>query len=759
MPVAYHHTSLGRLFSLRSKLIILMSLVVVFACSSLSWYFITQHITSQTQSLLHIGTLLSQNLAFDGRYSLYTKDRVGLRQLIAGALPAKEVVYIRFTDSTGHTLAASSKGMLAHRDTLTRSEARPLFPDQFIAHQAIHSRATEPHITSFRVTGEGRELIPPNHGKTETVFTTFFAKQAETIYDFAVPILRDRQHTTLDPSLAFELQQGSESLNSGPDSPTLVYGLVQIGLSDVYLQKNLHAMIWQVVLIALCIMAIGIALTVLLASRFTTPLKALTGMATRVSKGELSALLPKKTDDEIGDLTAAFNHMTQSLRDRNWVVDNQIQRLKTLNHIGSAITSSVSLPTLLPTVLDLMVNQSVFRCAVLALYDETRRTLYNVQSRGVPDEVAQAIKGKEFPIQADGGLLDRVLLHGQALVGHDLTPLKNPFDIQLLAWAHHVGIGSFIIAPLQSDHRTLGLLAVDKGAVRCENEDLDFLQAITTKLGIAIDRAMAHQELEELTHTLESHVQERTEELQQANDKLKDLDRLKSTFVSIASHELRTPLTSIKVFVENMLQGVGGALSSEHLEYMTRIRANIERLRRMIAELLDVTQIESGRMKLSFGPVSLSELTEEAVAGLAPLSEEKGITVRVEGATDLPLVLADRDKLLQILTNLIHNAVNFTDLNGQVEIALRSREDERLEVCIADTGCGIKPEDLDKIFLPFYRASSTPSQAPGAGLGLALTRHLVELHRGQVWATSTPGKGSRFYLTLPSQASQKTTVA
>ena len=208
-----------------------------------------------------------------------------------------------------------------------------------------------------------------------------------------------------------------------------------------------------------------------------------------------------------------------------------------------------------------------------------------------------------------------------------------------------------------------------------------------------------------------------------------------------------------------MLQGVGGALSSEHFEYMTRIRANIERLRRMIAELLDLTQIESGRMKLSFGPISLSELTEEAVAGLAPLSEEKGITIRVERATDLPLVFADRDKLLQILTNLIHNAVNFTDLNGRVEIALRSREDERLEVCIADSGCGIKPEDLDNIFLPFYRASSTPSHVPGAGLGLALTRHLVELHRGQVWASSTPGKGSRFYLTLPSQASQKTTVA
>ena len=88
MPVAYHHTSLGRLFSLRSKLIILMSLVVVFACSSLSWYFITQHITSQTQSLLHIGTLLSQNLAFDSRYSLYTKDRVGLRQLISRRPPS-----------------------------------------------------------------------------------------------------------------------------------------------------------------------------------------------------------------------------------------------------------------------------------------------------------------------------------------------------------------------------------------------------------------------------------------------------------------------------------------------------------------------------------------------------------------------------------------------------------------------------------------------------------------------------------------------
>ncbi|MDA0738716.1 MAG: HAMP domain-containing sensor histidine kinase [Nitrospirae bacterium] len=278
---------------------------------------------------------------------------------------------------------------------------------------------------------------------------------------------------------------------------------------------------------------------------------------------------------------------------------------------------------------------------------------------------------------------------------------------------------------------------------------MSLLHPIATKLGIAIDRAHAYLELEGLTRTLERRVQERTEELQTANDRLKDLDRLKSTFVSIASHELRTPLTSIKVFVENLFRGIYGPMTPEQTQQLGRVRINVDRLRRMISELLDLTQIETGRMKLTLSSVSLVEVVQEAIDDLSSLAREKTLALRCSSPIEVPCVVGDRDKLFQILTNLIHNAVKFTPETGEIIISIICRADRKLVVSVADTGCGISPEELGNIFLPFYRTGNNTSNNRGAGLGLALSRHLVELHKGHLWAESTPHQGSRFSFTLP----------
>ena len=308
---------------------------------------------------------------------------------------------------------------------------------------------------------------------------------------------------------------------------------------------------------------------------------------------------------------------------------------------------------------------------------------------------------------------------------------------------------SFILLPLLSENRILGFLAVDKGPVSCEWEDLDLLKPLVTKLGIAIDKAMAYEALERLTQTLEHRVQERTHELEHTNEKLKDFDRLKSLFVSTASHELRTPLTSIKLLTENLLQGVGGTLSQEHQQYLTRIQVNVKRLHRLLAELLDLSQIETGRMKLSLEPISPQEMIHEAVGSLTPLAQEKGVTLQATSLESLPLMSGDRDKLIQILSNLIHNAVKFTATGGQVEILGRRLGNDLLQFCIADSGCGIVPEDISQIFLPFYRGKVTPSAPYGVGLGLTITKHLVDLHQGHLDVESTSGQGSRFYVTMP----------
>ena len=256
-------------------------------------------------------------------------------------------------------------------------------------------------------------------------------------------------------------------------------------------------------------------------------------------------------------------------------------------------------------------------------------------------------------------------------------------------------------------------------------------------------------ELRTLNVDLENRVQERTRSLDAANQKLREMDQRKSAFVSMASHEIRTPLTSMKGFVENMLAGVTGDLRERQVLYLTRVKYNIERLTRTLNDLLDLSRIEAGHVKLRLADVSLAEVTSEALDSLRPQAEEKSLVLETQAPLQFPPVRGDRDKILQILTNLIHNAMKFTPSSGRVSISLTPMEDRTIQVCVADTGCGIAPDEIPNVFDRFYRSDRGTTNTRGAGLGLAITKNLVELHQGRIWVESTVGSGSRFYFTLP----------
>ncbi len=741
--------SLGRVFTLSTKLNTIMSLVVIVGSMCIGLYFLEMQVRSQTKALMHTGTLLAQNLAHNGRYPLIIQDTVGLQQLIAGVLPVRESVYVIFSDSSGQILANHSKGTLTNQSDLGRSVTMPLFANTSLRQQLLTHPSPGVTITPFRLSQKGEERLPTNHGKAGRTLTTFFTQQSETLYDFSVPILRSDPQVRLDPSLSFELQSDSNGppLPEGEMPP--VYGLIQIGLSDAHLQQELQAIVWQGIVIIGFIVLTGLVIIIMASRQMTVPLKSLAHHVALVPQGHLSPLPPSDSEDEIGQLTTSFNHMVHALRQEKLAVEQQISRLTTINTVGTSLAASSSLDELLSTALEQLVEQSDFQYAVLGLFDSEQAILSSLHSSGFSPTVLSETSTEEISVQDDGGLWARVLLHHQSLVAHDLTMLSSPYDLPLFKLLERQGICSFLIVPLESDQQILGFLAVARSVVRCQQEDLALLHPIATKLSIAIDRAHAYLALEELTHTLERRVEERTEELQTANEKLKDLDRLKSTFVSIASHELRTPLTSIKVLVENLFRGVYGPMLPEQTQHLDRVRINVDRLRRMISELLDLTQIETGRMKLSFTSVSLIDLVREAIDNLSPLAQDKFLSLRYTSPPEVPTVMGDRDKIFQILTNLIHNAVKFTENAGEIIVTIGCREDGQIEVCVADSGCGISPEELGNIFLPFYRSAAKTSDNRGAGLGLALTRHLVELHKGHLWAESTPNQGSRFYFTLP----------
>ncbi len=233
--------------------------------------------------------------------------------------------------------------------------------------------------------------------------------------------------------------------------------------------------------------------------------------------------------------------------------------------------------------------------------------------------------------------------------------------------------------------------------------------------------------------------------LKETYDQLRQLDTLKSQFLDNVSHELRTPLTHIKGFVDNLLDGVGGGLSDKQAGYLLRVKDNCDRLIRLINDLLDLSQIESGKISLQLEPTELYPILDEAIAGILPIADRKGIQVDLDCALDV-VAFVDSDKVGQIITNLLDNALKYTENGRHVGVSVTILSDQMLQICVEDMGIGISQTELDFIFDRFHRVAD--SKRGGIGLGLPIVKNLVELHGGQVWAESQLGKGSRFYLTL-----------
>lgn len=321
----------------------------------------------------------------------------------------------------------------------------------------------------------------------------------------------------------------------------------------------------------------------------------------------------------------------------------------------------------------------------------------------------------------------------------------------LTVWAATSRLFRTIVARLE------GLILEQDRVVDTRHEELR--EVYLEQAQISVELRQKVLQIEELNVGLEAKIHERTTELERlnrelraANDQLQELDRLKSAFVSIVSHELRTPMTSIKGYVENILDGLAGGLTEKQSYYLTRVKMNTERLTHMVNDLLDLSRIEDPEKRhdsLRPVPMSIRDLTAEVVESFQTMARQRSITVKADNPASLPFIQGDRDKLHRVLTNLIGNAIKFTSAGGAVLIETAAGSDGSVQVCVTDTGCGIPSHEREKVFDKFFRGAAIPEEAPGAGLGLAITKSLVELHGGRIWLESTPGKGSRFFFSLP----------
>ena len=236
--------------------------------------------------------------------------------------------------------------------------------------------------------------------------------------------------------------------------------------------------------------------------------------------------------------------------------------------------------------------------------------------------------------------------------------------------------------------------------------------------------------------------------------KQKELEELKSAFISSVSHELRTPLSNIQESIKLILDRLTGDISPQQEKILTIAFNNTQRLARSIDNLLNLAQLQAERFSLKPIPFALDAAIENVVKSFLPWSQTKQITIEhhVQGPIN---VKADEDKLMQVLINLISNALNFTPSGGKVNVFARKKsvsgaQNDLIEIGVQDTGSGIPKKDLDKLFQKFVQLKTPKQQSiSGTGLGLVISKQIVELHGGRIWAESKEGKGSRFLFEIP----------
>ncbi|GEM_PF-695113 len=446
------------------------------------------------------------------------------------------------------------------------------------------------------------------------------------------------------------------------------------------------------------------------------------------------------------------------------------QRNKTislLRKIDEIILSSVTdIRQITQQVTNLLTSETDFiKAAVVLTLDKAGQILTRIAlSESESIHKAEIAAGKAFhelqtPLTSEQNLVTQVVKEKKMLVTNSLYNVLVPHFTQEESQKiqEAANVKSSLIYPLIVRDKVIGAVIISIG----ENEaglseyQRDLLNRLVNLIGIAIDNALLYQEIQE------------------ANEKLKALDKLKDEFISLAAHELRTPMTAVKSYLW-MILNRGPTLDEVKKKlYMDRIYHSTERLLALVNDMLDVSRIESGRLVLKPAAMTLIDLSHEVADEFAAKVSERKQTLSVVDSA-IPQVFADRDKIDEVLLNLVGNAVKYTPEGGNITISFKENAG-MIETSVSDTGKGISQEDLGRLFQKFGRLDNrlvSVGEAGGTGLGLYICKQLVELSGGKIWATSPArnafsiadaggevGCGSTFTFSLPVFAGQTIAVS
>lgn len=396
----------------------------------------------------------------------------------------------------------------------------------------------------------------------------------------------------------------------------------------------------------------------------------------------------------------------------------RVEELSMMQRIDRELNATLDYQQTLERALQWAIQRTGADAGLIAILAEEdgRQGLRLLVHQGYPPDAVELYRETLWPL--DRGIVGRVARTGRPELVSDV---RNDPDYVAAA----KGMIAQITVPLWREERITGVIVLESARPGQFDQDaLDCVVRLADHAAIAIENARLFAAVEA------AH-------------------QAKTDFISFVSHELKQPMTAIKGYTDLLVKGLAGDLTEAQRSFLEVIRSNVNRMDTMVQELLDISRIEAGRLRLEIGQVALREAVEEAVRVIRQEVEAKRQTLEVDIAEPLPPVRADRNRVVQILTNLLSNAYKYTPEEGRIRVTVQPNGE--FVVCsVSDTGIGIAPEEQEQLFTKFFRSQhSAVRNVPGTGLGLVITKNLVELQGGQIWVESEPGKGSTFTFTLP----------
>ncbi len=492
----------------------------------------------------------------------------------------------------------------------------------------------------------------------------------------------------------------------------VIMGELYIGISRGGIHDTVRRFIFISILIALATAIAGIIIfNLIIQYGVNNPIQELNRVSREISSGNLEERMLYSSRDELGELADAFNNMTSRLGDTMKGLNEEIaersraeEALRTSRQLLEAIIDNST------AVIYVKDTQGRFM-----LVNRHFEKLFNITKTGsigktdhdlFPKDLADKFRANDLKVAASGTVL----------ISEEAAP-------------HEDGLHTYISikAPLYGEDAAIYAVC-----------------GISTDI---TDLKQVENELKDYRDHLEELVDKRTVDLEAAKERAEESDRLKSAFLATMSHELRTPMNSIIGFTGIMLQGLSGPLNDEQKEQLSMVKNSADHLLNIINDLLDISRIESGQLKISAESFNIHESINKVVQTIAPLAEKKGLSLIFEEAPDIGEVVSDRRRVEQIILNLVNNAIKFTEI-GEVRIKCKV-SNGYLITSVKDTGIGIKPADIDKLFKPFQQIDmGLDRKREGTGLGLSICKKLAGLLGGDIKVESKVGEGSTFTLTL-----------